>query len=229
LALAYGISNNIYCVRQMCAATVLDLPDHDVPDYVLWIDSDNPPTVEGFDLLMAAMEACPEIGGVAGWYRYQRPDSPYSGIAAGRGDGDREDQITEEEVLEWKEKSELLGPICYTGFGMFLVRGQCAVKLGPQGFVPYMTTYDDGSPRFLMDDVSYCRRMREVGWPIYLHPAVFLEHEKTLHIPAKRPTLAAAHTADSSLSRKENQHGDHIDRSDQQEELQVVDGNLSGR
>ena len=220
LNLVYGCGNNVYQTRSRCVVTALENPDHDVPDYVLWIDSDNPPSVEGFDLLMATLEACPEVAGVSGWYRY----GDKGGIAAGMDDGDAGGQISEKEIIECYFKGELFGPIAYTGFGFFLTRGKVLARLGSHGFDPLYLPDKAGNVRYLMDDCSYCRRMRDLGFEIYIHPAVFVEHEKFLNIPAPASLSSLSPMAETPAGNFTQQkgapaYGNRSDARHQQEEL----------
>ena len=216
LHLVYGCGNNIYQTRSMCVATALMNPDHDIPDYVLWIDNDNPPTIEGFDLLMASLEACSDIDALAGWYRYGK-----GGIAAGMDDGDAGGQIAEADMIECQAKGELFGPIAYTGFGFFLTRGRVMARLGVHGFDPLYYPDAAGRVRYLMDDCSYCHRMRDLGFKIYIHPAVFVEHEKNLNLPASERLRPVAESPAGNFTQQKGApaYGDSTDGSGEQDQL----------
>lgn len=176
----YGQSNNIYHVRMATAAEALKFG---VPDYVLWIDSDNPPTVQAFAALVKALEASerntdqslPPIDIVGAWYRYKGPDVQRSYIAAGRSFGANDCQLTEAEVLEALKGEVLIQDLAFIGFGMLLMRGSILAELGPQGFWP--VPVDDGRG-FLTDDVSWCFRAKQAGHLVFLHPGAHVEHLK---------------------------------------------------
>lgn len=177
----YGQSNNIYHVRM---ATALEALKFGSPDYVLWIDSDNPPTVAAFQALMNALEASerntdktlPPIDVIGAWYRYKGPDPMRSYIAAGRSFGPNDCQLTEAEVLEALKGDTLIQDLAFIGFGMLLMRGSVLNELGgPRGFWP--VAVDDGRG-FLTDDVSWCYRAKQAGHLIFLHPGAHVEHLK---------------------------------------------------
>jgi len=190
---AYGQSNNIYLVREAAARTALE---YGVPDYALWIDSDNPPAENAFAHLMAQMQASerntdpalPSIEIIGAWYRYMAPDDTQSRVAAGRDLGLRKGQVTEPEVLAALERGQLVEDLTYIGFGMLLMRGSVLASLGPSAFHPKVV--DDGR-RFLTDDVSWCARAVEAGYRIYLHPSAFVEHLKFGPVKAVMPAPVA--------------------------------------
>ena len=181
----YGTGNNIYRVRQHCTLTAL-VPG--VPDYVLWIDSDNPPSVAAFNSLIAQMQASERntdpllrpIDMIGAWYRYRGLDDKRSYIAAGRSLGLRKGQLTEAEVLEALERGQLIEDLHFIGFGMLLMRGFVLAELGAAAFTP-LPVPDER--HFLDDDISWCARALAAGYRIYLHPAAFVEHLKFGPVP----------------------------------------------
>ena len=139
----------------------------------------------------------------ASWYRYRRPDTNFTGVAAGWDDGTIKGQVTEEQVLDAKAKGELLGPLSYSGFGFLLQRGSTLLQLGAQAFRPYVIPNAEGvGYRVLNDDPSYFRCFREAGFTLYLHPLVFVEHEKTMNVPAAPPRADAALPAGNFTQQK---------------------------
>jgi hypothetical protein len=176
----YSVDNNIYKVRVEAARAALS---QGVPDYVLWIDSDNPPTVQAFCALLADLQASErntdpmlrpiDISGA--WYRYKGPDKEFSYIAAGRSFDPDVRQISEPEVLDALKRGKLIDDLAFIGFGMLLMRGSILAELGPQGFNPVPVNDERG---FLTDDVSWCLRAKERGHLIYLNPAAHVEHLK---------------------------------------------------
>ena len=184
----FAESNNIYQVREMAVRTYQQMGP---ADYVLWLDSDNPPTIDAFRWLMAAVEAAetntdpalPPVDIIGAWYRYSHPSDLRTFIAAGlKGYGERAGQLSEADVLAAKERNELIENVEYIGFGMLLMRGPVVDALGPEGFYP---AYPPDSKRYLTDDVSWCYRARERGYRIYLHPMAFVEHLKRFPVPAQ--------------------------------------------
>ena len=184
----YAKSNNIYLTRQTACQQVLADPSG-VPDYVLWIDSDNPPRLEAFVNLMAQLEASerntdpslPPIDIIGGWYRYSNPNDGETRVAAGYGKGTRDGQLTESEIRRAAKAKTLIEDLRYIGFGLLLMRGEALARLGPQGFAPIVVSDARG---FLTDDVSWCARAIEAGYRIYLHPEAFVEHLKFAAVPS---------------------------------------------
>ncbi len=179
----YGTSNNIYRVRAVAAKGALALG---LTDYVLWIDSDNPPSLDAFGHLMAQIQASekqpemPSIDIIGAWYRYAGPDNEQTYIAAG-WEMDCSKQLTEAEVLRARDAGQLLEDIAYIGFGMLLMKGSVLEKLGPQAFTPIIT--DEKSGEFMADDISWCERARRAGYRIFIHPLAFVEHLKMNPVP----------------------------------------------
>lgn len=208
----FSISNNIYQVRERAVNLYLE---GGITDYVLWIDSDNPPKLDSFRWLLASLEgseASTDADGpvdiVGAWYRYSHPTDPITYIAAGLdGFGERPGQLTEADVLQAKGQS--LIEVGYLGFGMLLMRGRIVEELGPEGFWP---AYVPEKPGYLMDDVSWCHRARERGYKLYLHPESFVEHLKTFPVASQRDWMKG-----------ETANGNHSNSGDQRPELQVVD------
>jgi hypothetical protein len=178
-----GTSNNIYRVRAIAAKGCLA---QGTPDYVLWLDSDNPPSLESFRHLMAQMEASekasdmPAIDIIGAWYRYAGPDNEQTYVAAG-WEMDCSKQLTEAEVLKARDACQLLEDVAYIGFGMLLMKGSVLEKLGPQAFTPIIT--DEAAGEFMADDISWCERAKQAGYRIFIHPLAFVEHLKLNPVP----------------------------------------------
>jgi hypothetical protein len=194
----YSQSNNIYQVRAQATVAALQ---HGVPDYVLWLDSDNPPTIQAFSLLMAQIQESerktdgklrlgelPPINIIGAWYRYHGPNKDRSYIAAGRSFDLEDSQLRESEVLAHLENNTLIQDLAFIGFGMLLMRGSVLDELGPQGFYPVSVTNERG---FLTDDVSWCFRARQRGHLIFLHPGAHVEHLKLAPVePVRSKTVS---------------------------------------
>jgi hypothetical protein len=195
--------NNIYLVRQLLAKEAAELH----PDYVLWIDSDNLVTVEGFQYLHSAAEADPELSIIGGWYFYPTHGGKIK-VAAGWNPPTPENMITLERIQAATDLIE----VGYIGFGMCLMKGQVFQATRPHHFRPIL---DDSAPEgFLTDDAGFCQLAREKGYRSYLHPAVFVHHLKVLKVPA--PAGLPNQTGE-----KANGHSGNS--SYQQPELQVLD------
>jgi len=178
---AYATANNIYQVREACAESALAVCGSAVPDYVLWIDSDNPPRQSSIEWLLASMEGS-ELQGegvdiIGGWYRM----NDARGVVAAGG---LVKLISEKRVVESKSLIECEAGI---GFGLLLMRGSVMAGLGREAFWPQ---YVEGRKPALTDDWSWCHCARAAGFKLWLHPMAFVEHLKFNAVPAP----AGSHT-----------------------------------
>ena len=168
VCLHYAESNNIYQVRNITANSILQAMEQ--PKYVLWIDSDNLVSVQGFEELYASINECPEVSGVGAWYRFFGPRG--SLIAAGTGSYLRP---TEEQI---KSLPGLL-EVGYIGFGFLLMRQQVIRDMGFDAFLPIRY---DGT--WCTDDGGFCDHATKKGHRFFLHPKVFAPHLKLGEVPA---------------------------------------------
>ncbi len=181
VGLVNSAGNNIYQVRENCLKWWSSQPGGP-PDYILWIDSDNPPSAINFAHLWAAIRENPLVSAVGGWYRFFDEINSKVMIAAGKM-GDSWNNITEEEILA----AEHLIQVPFIGFGMCLMTWKLVADIGVEkAFAPYIVANADPQTHrtWLTDDAGFFARAIEKGHKIFLHPAVFLEHEKQLNVPA---------------------------------------------
>ena len=210
LRMSWSMGNNIYRVRETCIVSAWQEKQGGPPDLILWLDSDNPPSNEGFHNLLEALDASPEVSMVGGWYRVASPftDPPDTKVAAGWQRKGKCENVPEERIRE----TEHLIEVDFIGFGMLLMRRQVIEDIAAprhegdnlvlqRCFEPWIWDEDQEEvcgfqPRhWLADDDSFCLRSRNAGHRVFLHPKVFLEHEKTLNVPAAQttaPTLTLA-------------------------------------
>jgi len=200
---AYTTGNNIFQVRGACCEMVAELfPEP--PDYVLWIDSDNPPRQSSIEWLLAAMETS-EVQGeridvIGGWYRM----NDARGVVAAGG---MTALLPEKAVSESRSLIECEAGI---GFGLLLMRGSVLAGLGPDAFWP---AYVEGRKSPLTDDWSWCHRARAAGFKLWLHPMAFVEHLKFDAVPAR-----------AGISEKgETGNGDNINSGHQPSDVQELD------
>jgi len=178
VGMVFATSNNIYLVREQCLKAAFCNPDGE-PDYLLWIDSDNPPSAAGFDHLIGCLEASQAVSVIGGWYRYFDPQSLEVRVAAGCLE-DPYRNIREEEVLN----AEHIIEVPFVGLGFCLMRAQVVKDIGIENcFEPYFY-HEPKNRRFATDDDGFGFRAKEAGHRIFLHPAVFVPHEKPMHVPA---------------------------------------------
>jgi hypothetical protein len=199
---AYGVSNNIYQVRETCYEAVKSVCGRS--DYVLWLDSDNPPRLEAVQWLLASMEAAESAGPeqavdiIGGWYRMNDD----RGLVAAGG----QTLLSEAEVTASRSLIEIETGI---GFGCLLMRGSVMYALGAEAFAP---KYTEGRNRPWPDDYSWCQCAIEAGYKIWLHPKAFVEHWKLNAVPARAGSF-----------KKEEQYGVSGNGGSEPSDLQIVD------
>jgi len=183
LRMSWAEGNNIFMTRENCLVQAMGDPNGR-PDYLLWLDSDNPPSVQGFELLMAAMEASPEVGAVGGWYRFFNPYTREVHIAAGSRNTPTEAScnLTEEQVLN----SDHLIEVEFIGFGFCLMKSQLVTDIGLEKcFEPLLLNPPRNGRTWCTDDDGFFARARAHGHRVFVHPAVFVDHEKRMTVPGK--------------------------------------------
>jgi GT2 family glycosyltransferase len=168
--IATSRSNNIYQARELCVRTAMSEP---ASQFLLWIDSDNPPTVANFELLMNAMKAEPVASIIGAWYRLADRNAGTVEIAA----GNEHLNLSEAEVLG----TDRLMFVDYVGFGFCLMKAQVIRDIGIEAcFRPLVT-----KSGWMTDDAGFCRRARDKGHSIFVHPGAFVHHLKTLSVPSE--------------------------------------------
>jgi GT2 family glycosyltransferase len=182
LRMSWAEGNNIYLTRENCLVQAMHDP-HGPPDYLLWIDSDNPPSREGFELLMAAMDASSEVSAVGGWYRFFVPTSLDVHLAVGaRGPDGKCCYPPEEQILN----SDHLIEVEFIGFGFCLMRASVINDIGlHKCFEPLPLDPPRNGRTWCTDDDGFFARARAAGHRVFVHPAVFVEHEKRMNVPGR--------------------------------------------
>ena len=182
LRMSWAEGNNIYMTRENCLIQAMADPNGQ-PDFLLWIDSDNPPSVAGFELLMGAMDASPEVSAVGGWYRFFNPYTREVHLAAGsRTPDEKSCNLSEEEVLE----TDHLIEVEFIGFGFCLMRAQVIKDIGIEKcFAPLLMDPPRNGRTWCTDDDGFFARARAAGHRVFVHPAVFVAHEKRMNVPGK--------------------------------------------
>lgn len=169
-------SNNIYTVRNRCIAEIRQTLGEPGPDYILWLDSDNPVFFPQFLMLKQALIDHPEASGVGGWYYIQ------SGIPAGAevAAGWTIDGVYKNTTLEEVNQSKDLLEVDWIGFGFLLMRGSILKYLDAEPFVPVPNGYS-----YHPDDTSFMIRAKAKGHRFFLHPKVHVQHLKMLPLVAR--------------------------------------------
>jgi len=174
--LAWAQGNNIYLTRENTLKLAMGDPTKP-PDLILWLDSDNPPSIDGFEKLLGAIDASPEVSIVGAWYRFFNPDTREVYIAAGH----HPKNLQEAQILE----SDHLIEVDFIGFGFCLMRRQVIDDIGIEKcFEPLIRQSHNGNRSWATDDDGFCERARKAGHRVFVHPGVYVAHEKTLNVPA---------------------------------------------
>lgn len=179
IALRFASSNNIYSVRNQCATGMVIESESDVahlPDYVLWIDSDNLVSAQGFRLLRDGMRSKPDAIAVGGWYMINVAEP---NVAAGWDNGQEHHRPTIDEI---EAATDLIG-VDYIGFGFLLMDYRKLRDLGPN---PFNARFHRTTGEMEGDDISFCELAREHGHKFYLHPGVHVPHLKLLMVPVSQ-------------------------------------------
>ena len=197
LRMSWAEGNNIYLTRENCLAQAMGDPNGQ-PDYLLWLDSDNPPSRAGFELLMAAMEASPEVSAVGGWYRFFLPDSLSVHLAAGLRDNDGKcHHVSEEQARQ----TEHLIEVEFIGFGFCLMRSKVVQDIGLyKCFEPLLMDPPRNGRTWCTDDDGFFARARAAGHRVFVHPAVFVEHEKRINVPGRFESPVQTKTLEKELA-----------------------------
>lgn len=175
-----GEGNNIYDVRGDCIRKLAEVAADHPPEHVLWIDSDNIVSYEGFVQLHYALTQVPEASAVGGWYLFTAPDSEQPMVAAGSGD----ERPSVANIKAAIDAGAHLMEVEYIGFGFLLMKFRLLEELGLRAFTPILR--DDGDCE--TDDVSFCLRATRLNHKFFLHAGVHAPHLKLLPIPVSMRT-----------------------------------------
>jgi len=184
-------SSNPSVTRQTIVRTLLS--NSRTFDYVLWLDDDNVISEEHVKLLLEVMDTYPDIDLVAGWCditrgQYDHGDNTVScGLLNKEG---RCDHFAHEEI----GNAHGLVSIDWTGFPCVMMRGSLIQRLGPKSF----SNISDDSLEwgFFGEDVSFCKRAREIGAVMVMDPRIKVPHLKLRD--ANNPVLAPEATKEKA-------------------------------
>lgn len=189
LILAARSCSNQYIVRDLCVSDVRGAVQGSGgrhPKYVLWRDSDNVLTAEGFDLLYDALESAPQVSAVGGWYWM---DTVPPQVCAANLADDKEEWIPFQEIQAAADELRLIELTGQIGFGAVLMRWEVLETAGQWPFSPIINPQ---TGQYMGDDVSFIRRSIARGHRWYLHPEVYLPHLKTNDVAAPRLKIKTA-------------------------------------
>lgn len=173
-------SPNIYYVRNLCLGGNIKNGKNQIPfqgkieyDYILWIDSDNPPCFESFlKLISNDKDICAGIYKMADGVRYATVKYWDTTKLLENGEMD----FATDETFGSQENLEI---VSYTGMGFMLVKRGVFEKMEYPWFKPL--PIDLGNLRdFTTEDVYFCLTAQQLGFQIYIDKSVRIEHEKNV-------------------------------------------------
>ena len=166
-------SSNVYVTRAAIAESIVK--SGPLPDYVLWIDDDNIVTLQHALMLIDDLEKNSGIAGVCGWC-WCLPDHyglpPCLSVGAFLENGMLH-KFTYEELMEGEIELKRVG---FTGFPVFLMRGEVLAKFSNTPFAPILSNASTWG--FFGEDVSFCIRASQAGLKFFVDRRVKVPHLK---------------------------------------------------
>jgi hypothetical protein len=197
----FCFSSNVHATRGTLVNQIREICKGDghnpIPDYVLWIDDDNPVMFAHFSQLINDLESMPEADGVAGWcWIHDQANSRYVSSCGLLNDNGMCTNYLQE---TFAESDYDLIPIEFTGFPLFLMRTR-ALDLGPFPFAPILKPEHPYGA--MSEDTAYCQRAKDAGLKFYVDRRVKVDHLKLGPLgplilpknPIHDPSLPAAET-----------------------------------
>lgn len=168
-------SSNVHVTRGVALDNIrqLTVAKQD-PDYVLWIDDDNPVSWAHVERLMADLEALPDADAIAGWcWIEDKANKRFIGSFGLLTDDGICHHFTD---AAFKELNGDLIQVEFTGFPVVLMRRH-TLELGQ---FPFSAIPKPSHPYGAMsEDTSFWQRAKEQGIKLYVDRRVRVEHLKT--------------------------------------------------
>lgn len=190
-------TSNVHVTRGVALNQIRELTKaKQDPDYVLWIDDDNPVSWAQVEQLMADLEAIPDADAVAGWcWIEDKANKRFIGSFGLLTDDGVCHHFTDE---AFKELNGDLIQVDFTGFPVVLM---CRHTL-ELGQFPFSAIPKPEHPYGAMsEDTSFWQRAKEQGIKLYVDRRVRVEHLKTGPTgpgdvtPSGQPSLPAVEIA----------------------------------
>lgn len=167
-----NFTSSPYVTREVLRLSIMDQAP--APDYVLWTDDDNPPSIEGFEKLLADLESADFVSCVSGWTWVDMQDGTFA-VSAGVFNQDKTDVRTiPPEVID--EQTSLI-EVAWTGFPIVLMKYKTLLAAGDKPFAAIPAP----KSRWGMsgEDVAFCVNAKERGGcRLFVDPMVFVPHLK---------------------------------------------------
>ncbi len=174
----------VYAARNMClGGNNLDKKYQELFNgkvnykYIVWVDSDNIPTVEGLQKLINSGKDI--IGGV-----YKMQDNINYATVINMDDKyyrkhGHYEFITDESGKALLEKKENIIPVDYTGTGFLVVKKGVFEKIGYPWFKPeFFDVPGTDISDFMGEDQAFCMQAKRLGFQTYVDLGVRVGHEK---------------------------------------------------
>ena len=177
-------SPNLYYVRNMCLGGNTVAGIHQKPfsgqvkyDYLMWIDSDVVFTPKQFVDLLEMNK--PIASGL-----YMMHDNVHYATVEEMND-DIYRKNGHYKFLTREDLKNKVGPfpVDYTGFGWMLIKQGVFEELEYPWFRPLWSDFSTETTtiqEFCMEDVAFCKLVKEKGYPVWIHPNVIVGHEKMM-------------------------------------------------
>jgi len=140
-------------------------------DYIMWIDSDILFTVEQFQRLLNR-----NVDVVSGLYKMEG-DKYFAAV-----ENWDEEYFAKNHCFEFLAPEKIAGRnellrVDYTGMGFMLIKKGVFEALDYPWFEPKKHTIG-GMVDYSMEDVSFCLKVKEKGFSVFVDPTIIVGHEK---------------------------------------------------
>ena len=190
VGLKYAKSCNIYTARNGCLADNGNRRGqkpfegvYNNYDRMIWIDSDNIISAEKINQLIAH-----DVDIVAAWYRQYVDGSitEKNKVACGRWDLSEGKNVIEsftyEDMPYLKRDEKGLVEVDFAGMGLMVVKKGVFESLEYPWFSSWVINWEDEEgfecSDIMTDDASFCFKVKEKGYKIYVDPECYIPHEK---------------------------------------------------
>lgn len=212
LHISMGHTTNVYCTRIQQAEVILKFEPK--PELVLWVDDDNLLSRDQLDLLIADLDARPDLAGVVGWCWCDNsgddPTQPWMMSCGRQIPGTWTIQrFTREDFNEAAAAGNPLLPLDWSGFPVVLMRRSTLERLTPSAFAPIVRP--DVQFGFTSEDAAFFWRAKEAGLQFAVDLRVKVPHVKWRAIepqwvprPVNSPEKEKAAMVETHESPREN-------------------------
>ena len=176
----FGYSTNVYGVRIGLANDVLrESESIGEPEFVLWIDDDNTPSIEAIRALIRTLDHHPEMGAAAGWCWIRTFDEntglPVFMPSCGNFKPGSM-HLLPTTIDELYRDNAAPKAIEWTGFPTLLMRYSAMKVLEARAFRTILT--DDTPTGMSGEDTAWCWRARDAAIQMCVVPQAKVEHFK---------------------------------------------------